>query len=57
MWTVVGIQALVGDHQALDWPSTKNVRVENLIDIRGRYVSIPNRFRVNNDVGTMLTLV
>lgn len=55
--TVIGIQALVGDHQPLDRPSAKNVRVENLIDIGERNMPVPDRFRVDDHIGTMLTLI
>jgi len=51
------VQAVIGNHQPLDRPSSNNVGFENLVDIRFGDVPIPDGFRINNDVRSMLALV
>ena len=57
MRTTLRIEALVRDAQSFDWLSAENVGIEYLVNIVGCHVPVPDRFRINNDVRSVLALV
>jgi hypothetical protein len=52
-----GIQAGVGEAQALDRRSADDVRCDNLFDVGLGHASIPNRFGIDDDRGAVFALV
>jgi hypothetical protein len=57
MRTTRCIEALVRDSQTFDWFSAENVGIEYLLNIGRCYVAVPDRFRINNDVRSVLALI
>lgn len=57
MRTTRCIEALVRDFQPFDWFSAQNVRIQYLVNIARCYVTVPGRFRINNDVRSVLALI
>lgn len=51
------VDAAGREHQPCDRLPTYDVRLDDLIDIRFRDVAVPNRFGIDDDVGSVLTLV
>jgi hypothetical protein len=51
------VQARIGQPQPLDRLPAKNMRLDNLRDIRLGDVSIPNRIRINDHIRSVLALV
>jgi hypothetical protein len=52
-----GIQAGVGQAKALDRVSTDSVRIDNLVDVRFGDMAIPDGLGINDDGGSVLTLI
>ena len=50
-------EAIVGQHQALDWIASYYVRRDDFVDIGFGDVSIPDCFGVNHDVRAMFALI
>ena len=57
MFTFRGIQAGVGQHQALHRLASDDVRFDDLIDIGLGDVSIPYRLGIDDNIGAVLTLI
>ena len=51
------VQAPLGQHQALHWPSSNDVRLDNLVDVRFGDVSIPNGVGINHKIRAVFALV
>jgi hypothetical protein len=52
-----GIQAGVGQAQALDGDAAEKVRLDDFIDIGEGNVAVPNGFGVDDDRGTVFALI
>ncbi len=57
MLTDRSVQAVVSQHQALDWIAANDVRVNDLIDVGLADVSVPDGFGIDDDGWTVLALI
>ena len=57
MLTACGVQTLVLQHQALNWPPADNVGVHDLIHVGQSDSAVPDRLRIDHEVGAVLALV
>jgi hypothetical protein len=55
--TTGGVEAFVGNEEALDGPSVDDVRLDDLVDIVGGDAAVPDRVRINDDGGAVFALV
>jgi hypothetical protein len=51
------VDAGLSQHQALDWPSPHDVRVDDFVHVGEGYAAIPHRFGIDHQVWAMLALV
>lgn len=51
------VQAGIRQHQPLNWLSTHNMGLDNLIDIVQRDPAVPDGFRIDDNVWPMLALI
>ncbi len=52
-----GVQARVGETQPLDGLSSDDVFGDDFIDVGCGHAAVPDSFRINDDIGTVLALV
>jgi hypothetical protein len=57
MGTGHGIQAGIGDQQALYWFSADDVGSDDFLNVVLRYVAVPDCFRIDDDRWPMLALI
>jgi hypothetical protein len=57
MLAPASVQAIVGQHQALDRLTADDVGVDDFIDVGLRNVSIPNGIGIDNEVWAMFALI
>jgi len=51
------VQALVGDHQALDWLAADDVRVDDFIDVSFGDVAIPDSVGIDDEIRAVFALI
>ena len=57
MFACCRVEAIVGQHQALDWLASYDVRLDDFVDIGLGDLSIPDGFRIHHDVRAMFALI
>jgi hypothetical protein len=57
VFTSCGIQTGIWQSQALYWFSSNNVRFDNFVHVGGGYAPVPDGFRIDDQVGTVLALI
>ncbi len=57
MRTVFVVQTVLGDAQALDRLPAHDVTFDDLVDVFGTVDGVPHRFGIDDDCGTVFTLV
>jgi hypothetical protein len=57
VFTRCGIQAALGQHQALDWFATDDVGFDDLVDVGLGKVSIPDGIGIDHEIRAVFTLI